>query len=372
VSQAQASDWFRITNESEVNSPSLLIFADRVEQNINKMIEIAGAARLRPHVKTHKMPAIIKMHLERGIKKFKCATIAESEMTAAAGAADVLLAYQPVGPNIRRLLELQRRFPSTRFAALVDNQRSAHELSSAASESNQQIELYLDIDCGQHRTGIPADENAATLYRKVSELPGLKAAGLHVYDGHINHESPEERAAALEAAVTPALKLKESLIASGLGVSETVMGGSPTFAIIAKRPDVQCSPGTTVLWDAVSNAKFPDLPFLNAALVFTRVVSKPRNGTICVDLGHKAVASEMPHPRVVFPQLPDAKFVVHSEEHLVIETSSADKLEIGSCLYGIPWHVCPTVALHSFGLVVRDSRSCESWEVAARTRKITI
>src|ERR1041385_1329317 len=97
--------WYEIQNLAEVPSPSLLVYEDRVQENIRRMIEIAGDVnRLRPHIKTHKTGQLVRLQLERGITKFKCATIAEAEMAAMAGAKDVLLAYQPVGPNIGRFL----------------------------------------------------------------------------------------------------------------------------------------------------------------------------------------------------------------------------------------------------------------------------
>src|SRR3954462_9711529 len=120
--------WFQASNEAEIPSPALFIFPKRAEANIERMIEIAGGPkRLRPHVKTHKLAPLIRAQLERGITKFKCATIAEAEMVAAAGGRDVLLAYQPVGPTIGRLIELQRHFPETRFSTIVDHEEVIRE-----------------------------------------------------------------------------------------------------------------------------------------------------------------------------------------------------------------------------------------------------
>src|SRR5262249_55187201 len=103
---AESPAWFTVANAAEVPSPSLLVYPDRVEENIQRMISLAGVERLRPHMKTHKMPEMIRLQLARGITKFKCATIAEAEMTASCGAPHVLLAYQPVGPNVGRLIRL--------------------------------------------------------------------------------------------------------------------------------------------------------------------------------------------------------------------------------------------------------------------------
>jgi len=114
------------------------------------------------------------------------------------------------------------------------------------------------------------------------------------------------------------------------------------------------------------------LEFLNAALVLTRVISKPGNNRLCLDLGHKAIAAEKPHPRVQFLNLPDANAVTHSEEHLVVETSRADEFQVGDVLYGIPRHVCPTVALHAEVVVIRAGVAMERWRVTSRDRKLTV
>src|SRR5690606_12904359 len=106
--------WFEVADAGTVASPALLVYAARADENLRRTIAMAGGVeRLRPHVKTHKLAPIVERHLALGITRFKCATIAEAEMTAAAGAPDVLLAYQPVGPNIARLAALCARFPGT-------------------------------------------------------------------------------------------------------------------------------------------------------------------------------------------------------------------------------------------------------------------
>lgn len=110
--------------------------------------------------------------------------------------------------------------------------------------------------------------------------------------------------------------------------------------------------------------------FVPAALVLTRVVSRPGPNILCLDLGHKAIASEMPHPRVEFLNLQDAKFVTHSEEHLVVETPRATGFNLGDCLYGVPRHICPTVALHAEAVVIENGRISEHWRVVARDRQV--
>jgi D-serine deaminase-like pyridoxal phosphate-dependent protein len=365
--------WPAVSNVSEVPSPSLLVYPERAEENLGRMIAMAGGVeRLRPHMKTHKMPEMIRLQLARGITKFKCATIAEAEMTAARGAKDVLLAYQPVGPNAVRVLQLVQQYPQATFAVLADDESAARNLSEVFSRSNATVSVFLDVDCGQHRCGVEAGPGAVSLYRHIGSMPGLKVGGLHAYDGHIHDTDLTGRTRNCEAAFAPVMKLREELRAAGLAVPSVVAGGTPTFPLHAKRADVECSPGTCVFWDFGYADMLPDMDFLVSALVLTRVVSKPGGNRLCLDLGHKGIASENPQPRVRLLGLEDAQFVTHSEEHLVVETPRAGEFKVGDALYGIPRHICPTVALHSEAVVVRGGRAVERWKVAARERRLTI
>ncbi len=127
---APATEWYELVNIGELDSPALVVYRNRVKENIQILIDsIDDITRLRPHVKTHKSSEVCVMMLQAGIKKFKCATIAEAEMLASVGAPDVLLAYQPVGPKGNRLLQLVQQFPATNFSCLIDNLDSAKQLS---------------------------------------------------------------------------------------------------------------------------------------------------------------------------------------------------------------------------------------------------
>jgi D-serine deaminase-like pyridoxal phosphate-dependent protein len=337
------------------------------------MLRLAGGpARLRPHIKTHKLPELVRRQLELGITKFKCATIAEAEMAATAGAVDLLLAYQPVGPNVDRLLELAAKFPSVRFGCLADNADSIGDLSDAAARASAKIDVLLDLDVGQHRTGVDPGATAFDLYRLIASLPALTPGGLHAYDGHIHDRDLPARTLACNAAFAPVELLRRRLEREGLPVPRVVAGGTPTFPVHAQREGVELSPGTCVFWDAGYAQNLPDLRFQPAAVMLTRVVSKPLPERLCLDLGHKAVASEMPHPRVIFLNLPDATPVGHNEEHLIVETPHAAKFAVGACIYALPWHVCPTVALHQEVWVVENAVASLRWQVAARARRVTI
>lgn len=366
------SAWFNVSNVQELASPALLLYPDRIAENVRRMLRVAGGpARLRPHIKTHKLPEVLRLQLEQGITKFKCATIAEAEMAAIAGAPDVLIAYPMVGPNVRRLLELTKQFPATGFSCVVDDASAIHALANAFA-TRRPLEALLDVDCGYHRTGVEPGERAGELYHLITTSAGLKPGGLHAYDGHVDEPELAQRTAICDAAFAPVKALCRDLTSVGLPVPRIVAGGTPTFPLHAKNPEVECSPGTCVLWDFGYGERFADLDFLYAAVVLTRVVSKPAGNHLCLDLGHKAIAAEKLPPRVRFLNLADAEAVTHSEEHLVVQTAHAAGFAVGDCLYGVPRHVCPTVALYSEAVAVRDGQAAERWKITARERRITV
>lgn len=136
---------------------------------------------------------------------------------------------------------------------------------------------------------------------------------------------------------------------------------------------MELSPGTSVLFDTGYGDTFPDLPFVPAAALVTRVISCPAPDCLTLDLGTKAVASDPPKGhRVVFPDLPDAVQIAHNEEHLVLQTPQAAKFQPGDALLAIPVHVCPTSALYDSALVIVDGEVAETWEVTGRHRVITV
>src|SRR5215469_11174790 len=186
--------WYVFEEARQIPSPALLVYRDRVEENLRRTIAMAGGVeRLRPHVKTHKMAEVVRLKLAAGITKFKCATIAEAEMLARAGTNDVLLAYPIVGPNIARLAKLADAYPDTSFSALADDADALRAVSREFARSPRPIEILLDTDNGMHRSGV-ALSAAAGLYRLLSDLPGVRAGGLHVYDGHVRDADLAERA----------------------------------------------------------------------------------------------------------------------------------------------------------------------------------
>lgn len=284
------SHWYHISNQSVIDSPALIIYKDRVKQNINTAISMVAVNRLRPHVKTNKSAGAVQLLMEAGIYKFKCATIAEAEMLAMTGAVDVLMSYQPVGPKLQRFINLIKKYPDTKFSCLVDNLMPAKNIAAAALENNINIPVFIDLNIGMNRTGMdPA--NASELYDACNRLANIKVEGLHAYDGHIRTPDLQQRTVECNAAFEQVAALQMQLYKNGFDPT-IIAGGSPTFPIHAERKEVDCSPGTFIYWDGNYQQMCKEQQFVPAALVLCRVISLPGKNKVCIDLGHKSIAAE--------------------------------------------------------------------------------
>jgi D-serine deaminase-like pyridoxal phosphate-dependent protein len=262
------------------------------------------------------------------------------------------------------------------------------------------VPVWLDLNVGMDRTGIAPGPDAVKLYQLAANLQGVTPVGLHAYDGHIRDVDPIVRAEKCDAAFAGVMALKETIaresvvgaaadgkdpaVGAGDRRPMIIAGGSPTFPIHARRAAVlndpapaparfQCSPGTFVYWDKGYGDQFPDQPFVPAALVVSRVISLRGDTRLCLDLGHKSIAPENEITRRVgLLDGPDLVAVGQSEEHLVVEAGKDHGFRIGDVFYGLPYHICPTVALYDRASVVTDGRVTAEWMNIARDRKISV
>ncbi|MFZ9660477.1 MAG: D-TA family PLP-dependent enzyme [Chitinophagaceae bacterium] len=366
-------EWYVIDDIEKLDSPQLVVYPDRVKHNIELAIKMTGGTeRLRPHIKTHKTAEVIRMMLSAGINKFKCATISEAALLANENAADVLLAYQPVGPKAERLLALIKQFPSTKFSCLVDHSAVLHALNEKAKSQNIILDVFVDINVGMNRTGIKP-EGAEVLYLEASSMSHINIKGLHVYDGHFRDKDFATRKEKCDDAFLTVERVEEFITDNGLPEPVIIAGGSPTFPIHAQRMDVECSPGTFVFWDHGYGQICKEQEFLHASLLITRVISKPADGRVCTDMGHKSIAAENEiGSRAYFLNAPELKLIGQSEEHGIVDTTGVTgDFEPGTVLYVLPYHICPTVNLHDQIVVVEDHHINGKWKVVARDREVT-
>lgn len=359
------SNWYDIDNIGTVDSPQVVIYADRVQHNIQAAIKMVGDVnRLRPHIKTNKTPEVVQLMLDAGITRFKCATIEEAALLASLKAPDVLLAYQPVGPKIERLYRLMQAYPGTRFSCLTDHVAAAHALDTYFVAHGAVIEVFMDLNVGMNRTGISL-EDAPQLAHAIQQLKGLTWRGIHAYDGHFRDPDIQLRKAACDAQFEQVKSFHHNM-QEQFGIAlQIIAGGSPTFPIHAVRADVECSPGTFVFWDKGYSDICPEQPFLPAALVLSRVISLPSPGKMCIDMGHKSIAAENDiSRRAWFVNEPEAALLSQSEEHGLVQPVVSH--QPGDVMYVMPYHVCPTINLYSSLVVVNGGKAESSWKVAAK------
>lgn len=362
---------FHFDKEDLVPSPALIYYKDQIERNTAEAIRIAGGAeRMWPHVKTHKMSEMIKMQVSMGITRFKCATVSEIRMAASAGAEHILWAYPLVGPNIALFLQLCAQFPRCKLYALEDDPECLTALAEAAHKAGVCANILLDINIGMDRTGI-SPEKAIGLYRLAQELPGVHVCGLHCYDGHIHDHEIGERKEHASAGAQAADELRKALTAQGYDCSVVIMGGTPTFPCHSAMENVFLSPGTLFVSDHGYCKSFPDIAVEPAAAVLTRVISHPADGLFTLDTGTKAVSADANPRGVLFGMEGKCTPVLSSEEHWVFKMEPGcedDRPAVGTVLFAVPTHICPTTAMYDAAYVVENGRLTDIWRVDARAR----
>lgn len=367
---------YQLRDSDDIISPALIYYKDIIVENTKKAIAVAGGAdKLWPHVKTHKMLEMAKLQMQMGISRFKCATVAEAEMLAMAGAPHILLAHPLVGPNVARYLRLMKAYPNLTFYAIGDDFTQLKRLSDAALAEGMRVPALIDVNMGMNRTGIELNKLQA-LYEQCAALPGLSLVGLHCYDGHHSISDVQERQRAVDAVDAEITRIQSALREKGIACDILIAGGSPSFPCHARATEWYLSPGTLFIHDKNYQNMLRDMDMQPGGILFTRVISYPANGIFTLDLGYKGVASDSPmEKRGVIVGMEDlARPIAQSEEHWVFQMNEGQEFEmppIGSALYVIPGHICPTSALYPSALVAQDGEIVDEWEVTARNRKIT-
>jgi D-serine deaminase-like pyridoxal phosphate-dependent protein len=370
----------RVAGIEDVLTPALVVYPEIVAANIAQTLHLLGGDpdRWRPHIKTAKLAYTLGMLVERGIRNFKCATTLELLVACASGVADVLLAYPVAGANALRVLEIANQYSGVRISVLVENEEQVRQWRSSS------VGVFVDINPGMNRTGIEQGQTdrVIRLVRTVVEAE-LEFGGLHYYDGQYGGLDEPERTAAAHSGYDRLLKLVIAIQGSGMSVPEVITAGTPTFPCSLAYKGFhgtgfihRVSPGTIVYCDATTLAQLPtEYCYAPAALVLTRVVSRPRDGIITCDAGHKAVSADAGVPTCVVTGHPELTPLAPSEEHLPMavnpmalnqETTSP---QIGDALYLLPRHVCPTVNNFDSALLVRDGQIASVEKVTARGRE---
>jgi D-serine deaminase-like pyridoxal phosphate-dependent protein len=365
---------FRVAEAARVLTPALLIDRDRVQHNIATTLDLLGgdANRWRPHVKTAKLGYVMRMLVDAGVRQFKCATSLELSVACQAGADDVLVAYPLIGANAARVRQIAERQQSVGISVLVE-----HE-SQIAQWQGTSVSLFVDVNPGMNRTGVPEGDTKTILSLAQSiASSGLQFRGLHYYDGHLSKYGIAERSTQAHGGYERLINIVDTLATLGIEVPEVITAGTPAFPCSLSFPRFsnarfihRVSPGTVVYCDATSLAQLPEFAYLPAVVVMTRVVSHPAPGMITCDAGHKTVSADAGVPTCIVLGHPALGPLAPSEEHLPMRVADGATLPgIGELLYLVPRHVCPSVNNFDDALILSGGNLIAVEPVSARGRE---
>jgi D-serine deaminase-like pyridoxal phosphate-dependent protein len=363
---------YRIENVESLLTPALVIYPEIVDRNIAATLRLLGgdANRWRPHLKTAKLGFIMKRLVSQDIVNAKCSTTVELAAACEAGMKDVLLAYAVVGPNARRVRQVEEQHPNVRISVLVEN------VDQIAAWSGSRIGVFVDVNPGMDRTGISQDGIDAII--NVVRTAGSQFRGLHYYDGHMSAPSLEEREKLAHKGYDRLMEIVSAVEHAGFPIEEVITSGTPAFPFAANYAPFKegkfvhrASPGTVVYSDATSIKQLPaEWGYQPAALVVSTVVSHPKPNVVTCDAGHKSVSADAGVPTCTVAGRTDMIPLKPSEEHLPIEISGGEVPSIGELLYLIPRHVCPTVNNFDDAVIVEKGRAVAVEHVTARGHEV--
>jgi D-serine deaminase-like pyridoxal phosphate-dependent protein len=355
----------------ELDTPALVVDTGVMQRNLRRMADYAGAygLRLRPHTKTHKIPALGRMQLDLGAVGLTVAKPGEAEVMLAAEPAELLVAYPTVGATkLRRLMDVAKR---TRLMMSLDSIHVAEPLAQAASEAGVTIGVLAEIDVGLGRVGVAPGPALDALVEFVDRAPGLEWLGLAFYPGHVK-SLDETGIAALKQVAALLQETISRLRARGLEAQIVSGGSTPSWEHSHELAGMtEIRPGTYIFNDrnsvAIGSCAWEDC----AASIIATVVSVAKPGQAIIDGGSKTFSSDrlamggegfgavLGHPEVVFTKM--------NEEHGFLDlTKSGWSPKVGDRVQIVPNHICVAVNLHETLYGAVDGRVTSQWTVDGR------
>jgi D-serine deaminase-like pyridoxal phosphate-dependent protein len=347
-------------NVSALDTPALTADLDAVERNIARYQSYCDEHGLafRPHIKTHKLPALAHMQVGAGAVGITCQKLGEAEVMAAAGLRDILLTFPLVGEA--KAERLARLAGEARLSVVGDSDRVARGLSPALAREGAEVGFLVECDTGFHRTGVQTPEAAAELAQVVDELPGLRFEGLMTYPT-VPESGPWLRAA------------REAIERAGLAVERVSGGGTQGhFRTHEVAAITETRAGTYVYGDLACVAN-GSVPLEDCALrVRATVASRPADDRAILDSGSKTLTNDPAEgadvgTRGLIVEYPEARIYALSEEHGHVDLRGCtERPEVGEVVTIVPNHACGTTNMHDEVAVHRGGRIVAVWPVAAR------
>ena len=356
----------------DLDTPALLIDLDIMERNLARVASYAREheLRLRPHTKTHKIPALGRQQLSLGAAGLTVAKVSEAEVMLDAGSPDLLIAFPTFGSaKLARVIDVARQ---TKVTMAVDSLEVARPLSAAAHAAGVSIGVLAEFDVGMGRVGVDAGQPLLELVQGLEALPGLTFEGLAFYPGQIKRMDEDGQAELKKVSerVAGALDL---LGRHSIACRIVSAGSTPTWNYTHEVFGVnEMRPGTYIFNDRNTVGSgacgWEDC----AASILTTVVSTARPHQVILDGGSKTFSSDRlaNSSEVTFGKLveaPEAKFHKMNEEHGFVDVSEVTRqFAVGERVRVIPNHVCVAVNLHERVYGLRGDTVESVWQVAGR------
>jgi D-serine deaminase-like pyridoxal phosphate-dependent protein len=344
----------------DLDTPVVTIHLDVMEDNIRRVqahLDRHGVGN-RPHVKTHKIPAIGRMQLDGGASGIVCQKIGEVEVFADHGVApDVLLTFNVLGrQKLDRLMAVARRVE--RLTVVLDNETVAGGLSEAGVRHGQDVRFLVECDTGFGRNGVPTPEAAFDLAQTAMKLPRMDFQGLMTFP----NRDPDTR-----AYFERALELFKH---AGIPVPIVSGGGTPALFSVDKFPMLTEHRAGTCIYNDAMVVRSGTATWANCAMrVRATVVSRPTDARAILDCGTKVLTSDlygMPGYGHVL-EYPDAGITALSEEHGTVDLSQCrERPSVGEVVNVVPNHCCVVSNMVDEVVGVRGDRIEVVWPVAAR------
>lgn len=350
-----------------IDTPALVVDLDAMERNIQRMADFARkhGVRWRPHAKLHKSAEIALLLQKAGACGACVQKLSEAEALAAGGVNDLFISNEILAAN--KLLRTARLAAGLaarggRLALAVDSEEGIARLAEAMDKagSDAGIDVFVEIDVGQGRCGVPPGTEAVALAQSIARRHRLRFAGLHAYHGSAQHlRGVGERRSAIAAAVAAAAHTRTLIEAAGLPVGLITGAGTGTLVHEAASGVYgELQAGSFLFMDAdyARNERESAQPaFEHALFVKTQVISARATHVVC-DAGHKSHAIDSGLPLVHgLPPERALRFANGGDEHGILypEGPKARLPALGRMLWLVPGHCDPTVNLHDHLIGVR-------------------
>jgi len=356
----------------DLPTPALLVDLDLMEANIERMSRFLREASmgLRPHAKTHKCPEIARRQMEAGANGVCASHMGEAEAMADAGIPGILITSEMVGRNkIERLVRLTRRAPDT--MSVVDNAVHAAELNDAARAAGILLNVLIDVDPAERRTGIPAGAPALGLAETIARLPNLRLRGLHCYSGDASHMVGfEARRDYSREAMLPAIDTFRRLRELGMPVEIMSGGSTGTYNIdsaLEGMTELQC--GSYLFMDMeyaqIGGRGGPVYEDFHQSLtVLATVISRSYPNHATVDAGRKAFSTDKPFCPIL-KGISGVTYTFAGDEHGILELEGPSReVRLGDRLEFVIPHCDPSVNLYDRIYALRGDRVEAVWPIA--------